>query len=66
MESITQAMNNILLEEEEEGGIALDAENVAENEEIAHNWDAKLCLVGRFLTEGMLDFQAMQQTMAAL
>lgn len=28
--------------------------------------DAKLCLVGRFLTEGVMDFQAMQQTLAAL
>lgn len=66
MESITQAMNNILLEEEEEGGIALDVENATANEEQTHNWDAKLYLVGRFLTEGVLDFQAMQQTMAAL
>lgn len=31
-----------------------------------HGFDAKLCLVGRFITEGVIDFQAMQQTLTAL
>lgn len=66
MEDITHAMNNVFLEEEEEGGIAIGEENAVENGGNAYSNDAKLCLVGRFLTEGVLDFQAMQQTMAAL
>lgn len=59
-------MNNVFLEEEEEGGITIRIENTAENGENAFNSDPELCLVNKFLTEGVLDFQAMQQTMAAL
>lgn len=66
MENITQAMNNILLEEEEEGGIAIEGSKAQENTDNEYVCNARLCLVGRFLTDGVLDFQAMQQTMAAL
>lgn len=66
LEDLTQAMNNIVLEDEEEGGIAL--EDYVHNE-FAENHptsNVKLCLVGKFLTEGIFDFQAMQQTLAPL
>lgn len=66
MESITQAMNNIILDEEEEEVLALEDDNVNEQGKAQFVCDAKLCLVGRFLTEGIMDFQAIQQTLAAL
>lgn len=66
MEKITQAMNSITLEEEEEGGLAFEEENSNVQGEKAFEGDVKLCLVGRFLSEGVMDFQAMQQTLAAL
>lgn len=49
---IEQAMNNITLEDEEEGGFK--------------DINTKFCLVGRFLMEGVVDFPAIKQTMAAL
>lgn len=66
MENITQAMFEISLEEEDEGGIALgeignDAVDVQQT-----IGDPKLCLVGKFLNEGVLDFPAMQHTLAAI
>lgn len=66
MESITQSMFEISLDEEDEGGIALgDAgEGSVAGQQIAG--DPKLCLVGKFLTEGPLDFTAMQHTLASL
>lgn len=66
MEDITQAMNNIILDEEEEGVLAFEEDNVNEQGKAPFVCDAKLCLVGRFLTEGIMDFQAIQQTLAAL
>lgn len=66
MENITQAMEDILLEDEEEGGITLGDFEETVNEESGYVYDAKLCLVGRFLMERVLDFPAMQQTLAAL
>lgn len=64
--SIIQAMGNIALEEEEEGGIVIETEYGGEKTELIHGFDAKLCMVGRFITEGVIDFQPMQQTLAAL
>lgn len=66
MENITQAINNITLEEEEESVLAFAEDNITDQGETGVVCNAKLCLVGRFLTEGVLDFQAMQQTLAAL
>ncbi|XP_017217178.1 uncharacterized protein LOC108194750 [Daucus carota subsp. sativus] len=40
--------------------------NIILQEDVSLVSDAKLCLVGRFLTKGVIDFQAMQQTLAAL
>lgn len=64
--NIIQAMNNITLEDEEEGGLAFDIGVEGGDTEVTGNIDAKLCLVGRFLVEGVVDFGAMKQTMAAL
>lgn len=64
--SLVQAMNDISLEDEEEGGLSLELETNAEAEEGTFGFDAKLCIVGKFLTEGRVDFQALQQTLAAL
>lgn len=66
MDNITQAMNAIILEDEEEGGVVVGDFEESGYEEQQIVCDAKLCLVGRFLTEGMFDFRAMQQTLAAL
>lgn len=49
------------LDDEEEGGISYD-ENAEEFSEIDDRW----CLVGRFLTESPIDFQAMPHRMTAL
>lgn len=66
MENITQAMFEISLDEEDEGGIALG--DIGEESGAEHQLagDPKLCLVGKFLTEGILDFTAMQHTLASL
>lgn len=64
MESLNYAMNNIILEDEEDEELVFGQEEGGENQQISCN--AHLCLVGRFLTEGALDFQAMQQILAAL
>ncbi|KAL1820446.1 hypothetical protein ACET3Z_015315 [Daucus carota] len=63
--NIIQALNNISLEDEEEGGVEIVAEAV-EGEHLQPGFDAKLCVVGRFITEGRVDFEAMQHTLALL
>lgn len=65
-EDISRMMNNVTLDEEEEGGLALDVTKGDENHETLHGIDAKLCLMGRFITEGVVDFPSMKQTLAAL
>lgn len=64
--SIIQAMNNITLDDEEEGGLALEVETGGELTEGFKDFNIQLCLVGRFITEGVMEFQAMHQTMTAL
>ncbi|XP_074378089.1 uncharacterized protein LOC141719608 [Apium graveolens] len=64
--SLVQAMNDISLEEEEEVGIVVATEDHLESQNDAYGFDANLCVVGRFLIEGRVDFQALQQTLAAL
>lgn len=63
---IARMMNNITVDEEEEGGLALEVTEEEDNQEIFHGFDAKLCLMGRFITKGVVDFMAMKQTFAAL
>lgn len=64
--NIIQAMNNVTLEEEEEWGLAIEESDDSSQEDTQNVCDAKLCLVGRFISEGNVDFQAMQHTLAAL
>lgn len=42
-----------------------EAEQISENESFV-GFNPKLCLVGKFISDGVVDFSAMQQTMAAL
>lgn len=56
-----EAFNKITIEEEEQGGIEYE-ENTESLSEIDTHW----CLVGRFLTDSAVDFQAMQHKMASL
>lgn len=51
----------IRLEDEEDGGLMYE-----ENQEDLSEIDTRWCLVGRFLTESTIDFQAMQNKMASL
>ncbi|KAL8124864.1 hypothetical protein AgCh_012503 [Apium graveolens] len=51
----------IRLEDEEDGGLIYK-----ENQEEIYEIDTRWCLVGRFLTESSVDFQAMQHKMASL
>lgn len=51
----------IRLDEEEEGGLVYE-----EQANLQSEIDLRWCLVGRFLTESPIDFQAMQNKMASL
>lgn len=48
--SIIQAMNDITLDEEEDGGIAFEVNEENNELEKYNGLDVKLCLVGRFIT----------------
>lgn len=65
VEELSLAMKSIILEEEEEGGIAIDENNRGAEEDV-FTGNVKLCLVGRFLNEGIMDVTAMKQTLALL
>ncbi|XP_074352194.1 uncharacterized protein LOC141691368 [Apium graveolens] len=64
--SIINAMNNITLDDEEDGGLALEEIVVDGEIDGFQDFDANLYLIGRFITEGVVDFPAMRQTLAAL
>lgn len=64
--NIIDAMDNITLEDEEEGVLSIDVEETAENTHGFTGFNAKLRMLARFLTEGYVEFQEMQQTLAAL
>lgn len=64
--NLVNAINNISLEEEDEGGLEIISDLQSENEQSLVGFDAKLCVVACFLSEGQVDFPAMQQNMAAL
>lgn len=64
--NIIEAMNNVTLEDEEEDGLAFEVPTGDQYGDDNLEINAELCLVGRFLVEGVVDFQAMKQTMAAL
>lgn len=64
--TLLQNMNSISLEDEEEGGFAIEEEIGVNVGTQGQGIDPKLCVVGRFISEGKVDFVAMQHTMAAL
>lgn len=64
--SILEVMNNVTLEDEEDEGLAFQGDTGIEQGEGQGDFIAELCLVGRFLSEGVVDFPSMQQTRAAL
>lgn len=61
VKAMEESFAMISLEEEEQGGITYE-ENVEDLSEIDTRW----CLIGRFLTDSPIDFQAMQHKMASL
>ena len=61
---VCNAYENVSIEEEEEGGLIVEGDDVDEGEET--KIDFRYCLVGRFLTDKVINFLAMKNTMAAL
>ncbi|KAK1370497.1 hypothetical protein POM88_036589 [Heracleum sosnowskyi] len=59
-------MNEIILEDEEEGRLAIESLISNEQNNQFNVFDSKLCIVGHFITEGPIDFPTMQQTLVAL
>lgn len=59
-------MQNITFDDEEEGGIDIGVPEEIAEAELVNGFNNKLCLVGRFIIEGIVDFQAMQHTLTAL
>lgn len=62
--NLVKAMNNITLEDEEDEGLAFEVST--EDRLTDQEFNAQLCLVGRFLVDDVVDFPAMKQTMPAL
>lgn len=63
---LINSMNNTTLDDEEEAGLALEEEVFQNTEQVFSGFNADLCVVARFISEGNIDFQAMQQRLAAL
>lgn len=61
LHEMEEAFVNIQIEDEEIGGL-----NYGNATEDLSEIDTKWCLVGRFLTDSSIDFQAMQHKMASL
>lgn len=61
MHEMEKGFAMISLEDEEHGGLVYEEEVVAASE-----IDLRWCLVGRFLTDSPIDFQAMQNKLASL
>uniref|UniRef100_A0A803PTS4 Zinc knuckle CX2CX4HX4C domain-containing protein n=1 Tax=Cannabis sativa TaxID=3483 RepID=A0A803PTS4_CANSA len=57
-------MEELVIEEELEEGLVLQDLGEGGEEEFVYDW--RLCLVGRFISTGAIDFPSMQQTLAAL
>ncbi|KAL8118945.1 hypothetical protein AgCh_016437 [Apium graveolens] len=63
---LIQGMNVISLVDEEERGLEIE-QSVGDVTGLQiQGFDPKLCVVGRFISEGKVDFMAMQHTMATL
>lgn len=61
---VCNAYENVSIEEEEEGGLIVKGDDVDEGEET--KIDFRYCLVGRFLTDKVINFSAMKNTLASL
>lgn len=64
--NLVTSVNNVSLEDEEGGVLALENEELVGNDQLFSGFDAKLYVVARFILEGHVDFHAMQQTLVAL
>lgn len=53
---LVASMNNISLEDEEKGGLALEIEGTLDNALDLSTFDAKLCVVAPFISEVHMDF----------
>lgn len=56
-EGLANTMNNISLEDEEESGIEIDVGLLAESNTQNLGFNARLSMVGRFITEGRVDLK---------
>lgn len=56
---LINAMNTITLEDEDEGVLSVEELQDLGNNKSKKGFDAKLCVVGKFISEGYVDFQAM-------
>ncbi|KAK1355565.1 CCHC-type domain-containing protein [Heracleum sosnowskyi] len=65
-DSLIQSMNMVTIEDEEEIGYEIIAEEQEQPSQYFQGFNPKLCVVGRFIVEGKTDFLAFQHTMAAL
>lgn len=64
--NLVQNMNAISFDDEEEGGLETE-EILGTNKGLQiQGFDPKLCIVGKFISEGKVDFLAFQHTMAVL
>lgn len=52
--SLINAMNNVTLDDEEEGGLAIEEE--ALQEPYFSGFETNLCVIARFITEGNINF----------
>lgn len=59
--SLTEAMNSTTLDEEKEVVLAIEEEQGLGNDQQLNDSNAKLCVVARFISDGRLDFPAMQK-----
>lgn len=61
---MNKAYDHISLEEEEEGGLIVEGDDVNDGGQV--KFDFRHCLVCRFLTDKVINFPAMKNTMASL
>lgn len=64
--SIIEAMNNVTLDDKEEGVLLVNEAKKLNMNESFSGFDPKLYLVSKFIADGVVDFSVIQQTMTAL
>lgn len=62
--NIIEAMNNILLEYEEEEELAFEMETGDQASDVSQDSMQNYAYLGRFLVDGVIDLPSMKQTMA--